>query len=296
VESEQGDWYMVLLASRPCDGYCLLGRETFLVPLIWEDGWPVVNPGVGLLDRIVTIEVKDSSTGVEFTGVESTSVKSNEVQADAHELDSLLKDYHPTCRDIKESFRQKDLPPYFFYLRNPQKNHYETGRENGLRLYASDVPLTVDASPTALFIRQTSINYTLGTKLEATLTNENSEAGILLMQSNHFHYRFCIYKGNVPMVALISCIAGKEQFLIKRELSKLPSYLHVKEKGLELSFSYSYDGVEYETVAASIDASILSTERASGFVGTCLGLYTYTPSKEFGEDFADFDYLHYQVM
>ncbi|ABX43368.1 glycoside hydrolase family 43 protein [Lachnoclostridium phytofermentans] len=286
VETEHGDWYMVLLASRPCDGYCLLGRETFLVPLIWEDGWPIVNPGVGLLDRIVTIQVKDSSTLVE----------ANEAQVGEKELDSLLKDYHPTCRDIKENFRQKDLPPYFFYLRNPQEDHYETGRETGLRLYASDVSLTADASPTALFLRQTSINYTLGTKLESTLTNENSEAGILLMQSNHFHYRFCIYKSNVPMVVLISCIEGKEQFLIKRELSKFPSYLQVREEDLNLSFFYSFDGTEYQTVAASIDASILSTERAGGFVGTCLGLYTYTPTKEFGEDFVDFDYLHYQVM
>lgn len=290
VETEHGDWYMVLLASRPCDGYCLLGRETFLVPFTWEDGWPVVNPGIGLLDRVVTIPVKES-TLVEFTLEESS-----EVQADIQALDTQLKEYHPTCRDIKENFRQKELPPYFFYLRNPQENHYEAGRETGLRLYASDVPLTVDDSPTALFLRQTSINYTLVTKLEATLTNENSEAGILLMQSNHFHYRFCIYKSNVPMVVLISCIDGKEQLIIKRELPKLPSYLQVKEKGLNLSFSYSFDGTEYETVADSIDASILSTERAAGFVGTCLGLYTYTPSKEFGEDFADFDYLHYQVM
>lgn len=47
VESEDGNWYIVLLASRPCKGYCNLGRETFLVRVVWEDGWPVVNPGEG---------------------------------------------------------------------------------------------------------------------------------------------------------------------------------------------------------------------------------------------------------
>jgi alpha-N-arabinofuranosidase len=36
---------MVLLAMRPYDGYFYnLGRETFLTPVHWEDGWPVAGP------------------------------------------------------------------------------------------------------------------------------------------------------------------------------------------------------------------------------------------------------------
>ena len=46
VETQHGDWWMVLLAMRPYDGYFYnLGRETFLVPVRWEEGWPVVSPG-----------------------------------------------------------------------------------------------------------------------------------------------------------------------------------------------------------------------------------------------------------
>ena len=38
----------VLLAMRPYGGYHYnLGRETFLVPVVWEDGWPVFAPGEG---------------------------------------------------------------------------------------------------------------------------------------------------------------------------------------------------------------------------------------------------------
>ena len=50
VEDHQGNWYMVLLACRPKDGYTLKGRETFLAKVVWEDGWPVVNPGIGHLE------------------------------------------------------------------------------------------------------------------------------------------------------------------------------------------------------------------------------------------------------
>ncbi|MDR1692011.1 MAG: glycoside hydrolase family 43 protein [Oscillospiraceae bacterium] len=42
-----GNWWMAALAVRPLSGVMLhnLGRETCLAPVIWEDGWPVVNDG-----------------------------------------------------------------------------------------------------------------------------------------------------------------------------------------------------------------------------------------------------------
>lgn len=49
LEDPNGEWWAVLLASRPVDGVDVLGRETFLVPVSWEDGWPVFAPGVGTL-------------------------------------------------------------------------------------------------------------------------------------------------------------------------------------------------------------------------------------------------------
>lgn len=156
-------------------------------------------------------------------------------------------------------------------------------------------PSGQEKSPSAIFLRQTSISYTLVTKLDCHLIHHGSEAGIVLMQSNQFYYRFCLQKEETPRISFFSCINGKEKYLIARNIDRFPSYLHVAEQGLELSFSYSYDGIAYETLASEIDASILSTERAGGFVGTCLGLYTYTPIDSFGEDYADFDFLSYQV-
>ncbi|MBR2288213.1 MAG: family 43 glycosylhydrolase [Clostridia bacterium] len=51
VQTQNGEWYMVLLASRPYGGYHLtLGRETFITPVDWSGDWPVVNPGVGHVD------------------------------------------------------------------------------------------------------------------------------------------------------------------------------------------------------------------------------------------------------
>ncbi len=48
IELPDGSWYIVFLGSRPYGGYHKnMGRETFIAPVIWEDGWPVVSPGTG---------------------------------------------------------------------------------------------------------------------------------------------------------------------------------------------------------------------------------------------------------
>ncbi|MFI9318288.1 glycoside hydrolase family 43 protein [Kitasatospora aureofaciens] len=46
VQAPDGSWWMVLLAVRPRGGtpaWYVLGRETFLAPVEWVDGWPVVG-------------------------------------------------------------------------------------------------------------------------------------------------------------------------------------------------------------------------------------------------------------
>lgn len=46
VQAPDGSWWMVLLGVRPgggTPGWHVLGRETFLVPVEWADGWPVVG-------------------------------------------------------------------------------------------------------------------------------------------------------------------------------------------------------------------------------------------------------------
>lgn len=47
LEDPTGRWWALLLASRPIGGVDVLGRETFLVPVTWEEEWPVFAAGVG---------------------------------------------------------------------------------------------------------------------------------------------------------------------------------------------------------------------------------------------------------
>ncbi|MFW5845157.1 MAG: glycoside hydrolase family 43 protein [Planctomycetota bacterium] len=48
VQAPDGSWAALLLASRQvAPGFTPLGRETWLVDVRWEDGWPVFRPGDG---------------------------------------------------------------------------------------------------------------------------------------------------------------------------------------------------------------------------------------------------------
>src|SRR5690349_19562492 len=47
VRAPDGSWALVLLGTRPrgrTPAFHVLGRETFLAPVTWADGWPVVGP------------------------------------------------------------------------------------------------------------------------------------------------------------------------------------------------------------------------------------------------------------
>lgn len=62
-EGDGDEWWMAVLAMRPIEGQTILGRETHLARVTWEDDWPVVNPGQGMLDAPVDRPGHWASTG-----------------------------------------------------------------------------------------------------------------------------------------------------------------------------------------------------------------------------------------
>ncbi len=53
VDTEDGRWFASCLGVRPYENPFLrnIGRETFLVPVIWEEEWPVFAPETGKVER-----------------------------------------------------------------------------------------------------------------------------------------------------------------------------------------------------------------------------------------------------
>ncbi len=63
VQAADGSWWSVALGMRTYGGYHYpLGRETFLLPVAWEDGWPVFAPGAGRVPAEVDVPFADTWT------------------------------------------------------------------------------------------------------------------------------------------------------------------------------------------------------------------------------------------
>lgn len=76
IDTAAGEWYAVFLASRLVGGVSKnLGRETFIVPVEWEDEWPLFSPESGrvewkysLPEGLVWTPVKKDPVRDEFDG------------------------------------------------------------------------------------------------------------------------------------------------------------------------------------------------------------------------------------
>ncbi len=76
IDTGAGEWYAVFLASRLIGGVSKnLGRETFIVPVEWEDEWPLFSPESGkvewkysLPEGLVWTPVKKDPVRDEFDG------------------------------------------------------------------------------------------------------------------------------------------------------------------------------------------------------------------------------------
>lgn len=266
VETQNGEWWMVCLASRTCGGYYRnLGRETYLVPFVWENGWPVVNPGKGVVeDHFVLPDLP------------------------AFSVDSL-----PDTVD----FECENLPLNFLFLRNPKEENYSlTNRPGFLEMTLDADTLSSRGTPSYICQRQLAFHFMAETKMLFSPAAENEQAGMAIYQSQSFNYQFLVgKKGERTTLSLVKTCKDETETISETLLddSYTEVYLRITEEGQDLTFTYSLDGKRYRTLADYVDARMLSTDVAGGFVGNTIGLYATSNGKP-STTVAAFDYFTYR--
>lgn len=273
VKTKNGEWWMVLLASRPYGGYCRnLGRETFLVPFRWEDGWPVVNPGKGVVEHTV----KAPALPLSFTP---------KVPA-------------------REDFNGSALPPHMMFVRNPIPDNYSLSRKKGFfSLRCGEDLISSTGNPSYVCIRQQHFSFRFETSFEFEPAETNEQAGIVIFQSDSFNYQCLIGKdksGNAGtndstyVVTVLRTKEGATEIISENTFYKALPFvkLRLEAAGQDLSFSLCADGSAFTTIADQLDGRILCTDAAGGFVGNTMGIYATANGRE-SAVFAAFDYMEY---
>ncbi len=250
VQTQAGDWYATFLAVRPYDGdYYNIGRETFLLPVTWKDGWPIILPK----GQAIPFAATKPRLPVGRPGPIPTSGDFGNV----------------------DDFDGARLGLQWVGIRTPKAPFYRLDRGDlvmgrGTRLGdLSGVPAFVGR-------RQQHAVATISTSVRFTPDRDGDRAGLAAVQSDLNYAFFGITRiAGTPVVALYLSDKGTERLVASAPMPAGPVTLTIRADGATMAFDYAgADGTR--TLASDVDARVLSTKTAGGFVGTLVGLYAWT--------------------
>jgi alpha-N-arabinofuranosidase len=242
VEAADGSWWAVLLGMRPYGGYHYnLGRETFLVPVVWEDGWPVLAPGVGRVP---------SEVEVPFAGQVRPGVAQGGTSG---------------------TVRPDDLR--WTTLRRPA-SEFATPRGDGWDVQMRPSTLADAGTPAFLGVRQQHRDVDVSAVLEATL-GAGEDVGLTVRQSEADHVRLFVTAAQQGRRAVaVLRREGVETVLGELPLADVdgPVTLSVRARGQDYALLASVGDGEPVTVA-SADGRVLDSVSTGGFLGLWIGVF-----------------------
>ncbi len=277
VQAPDSSWWMICLGYRT-SGYLqhVMGRETMLAPVRWEQGgWPVVN-GDGTLQ---------------------TDMKCKTLPLVPMMKDPVREEFDYIKRDApKDSYHSLGLPMGWMSLCNPDYSRYSlTERKGWLRLRPSTTDLSETASPTFIARRQTELNFTATALFDLSHLSEGMQAGITTYAAPLNHYDVVAEKRNGQIIIKSNVRLGQTSHSEKEfALSGTRAYLRITSDKDFYYLQASSDGKDFVELA-KMEYRFLSTETIGGFTGVMLGLFAQCGS-ETGGGYADVDWFEYLIQ
>lgn len=251
VRTPRGDWWATFLAVRPYAGdYYNTGRETFLLPVEWRDGWPrITEPKQSIPYRHLRPSLPTGRAA------------------------------RPTSGPFTErdEFDGRALPPYWMMMRNPRERWYRLGGGR-LTLRARPVGLGDFGNPSFLARRQQHIEAAASTLLRFRPARPGDEAGLAVLQNDEYWYALIVAARGRQRVVELKRRGGPQDpaggmILAAAPVADGPLRLRIDARGARYDFSYAAPAGAWRTLRAGEDGTLLSTKRAGGFVGAVFGLY-----------------------
>lgn len=279
VETETGDWWAVFLGCRPYrlvttqEEYFNTGRETFLAPVRWIDGWPVINPDHREVQYRypVPINPPEARPLIPQSG--------NFVYRDDFDSDTLRSNW--------------------MFLRTPHERWYNlTQRKGFLALQVRPQTAAGKKNPSFLGHRQQHLYGSASAALDFAPAAANEIGGILVFQNESHSYLLgrSVEAGN-PVVRLYRSPVNNDTAMTVLAEKNVAGhsgtvYLRIEAQGEAYSFQYAVREGEWEVLKDSVDATFLSTRVAGGFVGCVYALYATSNGRSCSST-AFFDWFEY---
>lgn len=251
VETAQGDWWSVFLATRPYarDQYNI-GRETFLLPVRWQNDWPVILDAGQPIPLSLPKPALPTQPGM---GI-------------------------PTTGTIRYSTRfDKKLEPSWIGIRTPHVPFYRLTAK-GLELIPGSRIGDVNGVPAFIGQRQMQHRQTTSTTLQFAPAKDGDRAGLAAVQNDQSYLFFGVTRiaGRTSVALYLRDGTTPEKLVGSAAVAGGRVTLAIDATGGQATFRYRQGG-RFNILAAGVDTRFLSTKAAGGFVGTVIGPYAYRP-------------------
>ncbi len=256
VQAHDGKWWAVFLGCRPYENdFYNTGRETFMAPVEWKDGWPVINPGFETVQYEYPIAATVKNQGDRFSG------------------NYLFKD----------EFNTPGLNNRYSFLRTVRNQWYDLEAKPGL-LSLSVLPQTCSGkeNPAMVCFRQPHLNGYAATEMDFVPGAANEKAGLMVFQSEHYFYFLCSSVQNgQPVVQLLKGRGSnvnrvEPEIMTSRNIPQKKSaklFFKIVANGGNYSFYYATRKNKWRLLKYNVDGKFLSAKVAGGFVGSMYAMY-----------------------
>jgi beta-xylosidase len=254
IDKPDGTWYAYLFRD-----FGAVGRIPYLVPVKWEDGWPVLGVNGKVPETLALPASKGLSPGI---------VASDE--------------FNRTKND-------RALPLVWQWNHNPENSLWSvTKRKGHLRLTTGRIDSSV------LMARNTLTQRTFGpessaiTALDVSNLKDGDCAGLILLQKD-FGWVGVKSENGTKSIVMVQGKGSKptesQKVSLKQNVVYLKAECDFKQRADKAWFYYSLDGKSWTAIGSALQMSYTMPH----FMGYRFGLFNYGTKTTGG--FADFDYF-----
>lgn len=321
VELKDGSWYMVMLGSRLMDGYHKpLGRETFIAPVAWEGGWPVVSPGTGKVESEYPSPASLAPHPFEAGALPfftDTDFDEEKLGFEWNEIGRPSRPFYKledSCLKIR--LLKQEIVPYETEINGSAFNFFKAKSEadpteEDDETECDDValqPAEEDgelAKVSFLGRRLQHPNFEVRCKLRFD-PKPHESAGIVFIQhdANQIRLESRLNGTGKREIAVVvtkkvwNNLGAHYKSYVKGRIPLDTNeddaiHLKVTATATRYNFYVSVDGETYLPIAEQVDASFLGSETSGGFIGTYVGLYATGGAHDL-DKYAAFDSFYYR--
>jgi beta-xylosidase len=255
IDDGKGNWYSYLFRD-----YGAVGRIPYIVPVKWEDGWPVL-------------------------GVDGKVPETLDLPASKGLIPGLVH-----SDDFNRKKGEPALPLVWQWNHNPDHKHWSlTARKGFLRITTGRVDTSILLAKNMLTQRTIGPVCSGSTSLDVSGMKDGDFAGLCLLQKNYGVVGVRV-DGNKKSIVMINATGGNPVEAATIPLNQKTVYFKAEcdftDRKDVADFFYSLDGKTWTPIGTQLKMAYTLPH----FMGYRFGLFNYATKSAGG--YADFDFFH----